>query len=106
MNWPLGRPVAVYGLKFLTKAGSPEPAMTRQVWPAWTEPAPKCEAGADAVAISATSAARPAIAAIPARRRLKRTSRPIVQFLSCPEAGDAERQCVVPATFPAFVTTA
>src|SRR4051812_49010076 len=79
--------------------------MTRQVGPAWTEPAPECEAGADAVAISATSAARPAIAAIPARRRLKRTSRPIVQFLSCPEAGDAERRCVVPATFPAFVTT-
>ncbi len=31
---PLGSPVAVYGLKFLTKAGSPEPVMTRHLWPA------------------------------------------------------------------------
>src|ERR1700758_3548515 len=31
MNWPLGRPVAVYGLKLRTKAGSPDPVMTRQL---------------------------------------------------------------------------
>ena len=28
---PLGRPVAVYGLKFLVKAGSPDPVMTRHL---------------------------------------------------------------------------
>jgi hypothetical protein len=33
-NEPLGRPVAVYGLKFLMNVGSPEPVMTRHLWPA------------------------------------------------------------------------
>src|SRR4051794_41839827 len=44
----LGRPPPAYGLKFLTKAGSPEPVITRHGWPAFVEPAPAVTAGAAA----------------------------------------------------------
>src|SRR5216683_1139437 len=64
----LGRPPPAYGLKFLVKAGSPDPVMTRHWWPAVVEPAPSVAAGAAALPRSAAVAARPAAAAVANQR--------------------------------------
>ena len=48
-NAPLGCPVAVYGLKFLTNVGSPDPVMTRQLWAAVRAPTLSTAAGLPAV---------------------------------------------------------
>src|SRR5581483_6883286 len=76
MNWPLGRPVAVYGLKLRTNAGSPEPVMTRHLWAVvrTTEAgaaAPWLDAAAETVATASTarSAPAPTAAATSVRRR-------------------------------------
>ena len=68
MNCPLGRPVAVYGLKFLTNAGSPDPVMTRHLCAAVRVSAdgaaPRVDAAGDTVATTSTASA--ASAPIPA----------------------------------------
>src|SRR5947208_1741508 len=58
----LGRPPPAYGLKFLTKAGSPEPVITRHRWAAWMLPAPSVAAGAAAELARIASAAAEAVA--------------------------------------------
>ena len=64
----------MYGLKFLTNAGSPEPVMTRQVWDALAELEARVAAGTAAVTISAAIVAvSPAAAAIAGSRRMERT---------------------------------
>src|SRR5205085_7170331 len=64
---PLGRPVAVYGLKFLTNAGSPDPVITTHWWP-WAERT-DVAAGADA---ATTSTTRPTSGASQLVRRMLR----------------------------------
>src|SRR5947199_10862205 len=97
MNCPLGSPVAVNGLKFLTNVTSPEPVMTRQRWLAalsarpWWTAAGLCTA-AVAVATTVATAAHPATAAAGQRveRRLRRIGCPF-----SPGAGaNAERWLV------------
>src|SRR5215475_13752175 len=74
MNCPLGRPVAVYGLKLRTNAGSPEPVMTRHLWAVVRETeagAFPADAAEETVATTSTarSAAAPTAAATSVRRR-------------------------------------
>src|SRR5581483_10147203 len=106
-NEPLGRPVAVYGLKLRTKAGSPEPVMTRQLCPA-AEAAGAAGAEADAKS-TAMAAARPAAVATPISRRVVRTSRRICGSFLLARKGRSARGRAgpggFPATFPAVVTT-
>src|SRR5438445_8902054 len=64
----LGRPPPAYGLKFLVKAGSPDPVITRHWCPAVVEPAPSVAAGAAALPRSAALAARPAAAVVANQR--------------------------------------
>src|SRR5438874_177167 len=73
----LGRPPPAYGLKFLVKAGSPDPVMTRHLWPALAVPAPSVAAGAEAP-LARTARAASARAAV-ASERVR-----VVRRIGCP----------------------
>src|SRR5580765_4315380 len=66
----LGRPPPAYGLKFLTKAGSPEPVITRHGCPAADELVFAVTAGAAAAAARMRSSA--AVAATSERVEVRR----------------------------------
>src|SRR5438067_2097709 len=74
----VGRPPPAYGLKFLVKAGSPDPVITRHEWVA------RVAAGAAAVPTRRTETpTRAATAAAPAEDRMGRRLRRIrVSFLA------------------------
>ena len=87
------------GLKFLTKAGSPEPVMTRHEWPACAVAPAVGAAGADALDDERGHCGE-------ARERedyapgVERTSRRIVRSFLARGRVEAETTGVVPATFP------
>src|SRR6266700_2547642 len=62
----VGRPPPAYGLKFLVKAGSPDPVMTRHLWAAGA--AALSTAAGVAVLRTAASAAQPAATAMTTQR--------------------------------------
>src|SRR6266511_600787 len=72
----LGRPPPAYGLKFLVKAGSPDPVMTRHLWPALVVPAPSVAAGAVELPRRTETPTRPAIERMRVGRRLRRIGCP------------------------------
>src|SRR5512133_2321519 len=69
MNWPLGRPVPVNGLKFRVKAPSPEPAMVRHL----------CAAGAAARSTAAGVAAATTVATITHANTAKNATQRVVR---------------------------
>src|SRR4051812_5715283 len=88
MNWPLGRPVAVNGLKFLMNVTSPEPVMTRHLWAAATSLAPATvsvrSAAGVAAARNAADAAQPATTTAASQRVERRLRRIDCPFLALP----------------------
>src|SRR5205823_10003035 len=93
----VGRPPPAYGLKFLVKAGSPDPVMTRQRWPALTVLPPSTAAGVAAL-MTAANAAQPAPTATAIEQVVRRLRR--IRFPFSPRRAPAA-EC--PETFPALL---
>src|SRR6266516_708154 len=75
-----GRPPPAYGLKFLVKAGSPEPVITRQLCA--LAAVPLSTAAGVAVAREATSATHPTATAGASQRVVRRLRRIGLSFLA------------------------
>src|SRR5262249_36256163 len=93
---PLGRPVAVNGLKFFVKAGSPEPATTRHLCAAGA--AARSTAAGVAAATTVATMAHAATAETATQRVVRRGGRIGLSCLSRPRSGRLQTEC--PKAFP------